>query len=150
MTIDIRKSPPIDIPQRRWKFTRLSLFSLGLVACAVLFGAYWIIYGSGAGSVVENTVFGFFVLSGIMFVYFTEKLMGFRQPTPKQRDEVVEYARDYALVGEYCRQVSAQHRELVVLEYDAIVDYVTKAGKPTPAPVEYGPQPCPEDEIDGR
>ena len=62
--------------------------------------------------------------AGFAFVYFTEKLLGFRKLTPQQEEKLVTLAQQHETVSEYWRQVAEQGRYIVVNEYDAIEAYV--------------------------
>jgi hypothetical protein len=126
MDINIAHEPPGNIPQLRWKYTMASLFFLGLVACSVIIGVFSVLSAGGQTEILENIAFVLFVTSGFAFVYFTEKLMGFRRPGPKRQEKLVAMMYDHEEVAEYCRQVAEQGRYLVILEYDAIVAHVQK------------------------
>jgi len=126
MNIDIDKKPPTNIPQVRWKYTRASLFFLALVVCAIILGVAGVFFSTGYDDILQNTAFFLFVASGFTFVYFTEKLLGFRKLTPKQEEKLVGLAQEYETVSEYWRQVAEQGRYIVVLEYEAIVAHVQK------------------------
>jgi hypothetical protein len=126
MNIDIHNGPPANIPQVRWHYTIGSLFFLGLVACSVLIGVVSVVSYTSYADMLENTAFVLFVASGFAFVYFTEKLLGFRRPGPKRQEELVAMMYEHEEVSEYCRKVAEQGRYLVVLEYDAIVAHVQK------------------------
>lgn len=126
MNIDIDQKPPANIPEVRWKYTRASLFFLGLVVCAIIIGVAGVFFNTGYDDILQNTAFFLFVASGFIFVYFTEKLLGFRKLTPKQEEKLVELAQQHETVSEYWRQVAEQGRYIVVLEYEAVVAHVQK------------------------
>jgi hypothetical protein len=126
MFINIIEGPPANIPQRRWSYTIASLFFLGLVLCAIILGVVSVVFTTGYDDILQNSSFGLFVASGFAFVYFTEKLLGFRRPGPKRQEKLTAMMYDYEEVSEYCRKVAEQGRYLVVLEYDAIVAHVQK------------------------
>ena len=126
MDIDIEQKPPTNIPQVRWKYTRASLFFLALVVCAIILGVAGVFFSTGHDDILQNTAFFLFVASGFTFVYFTEKLLGFRKLTPKQEEKLVGLAQQHETVSEYWRQVAEQGRYIVVLEYEAIVAHVQK------------------------
>jgi hypothetical protein len=126
MDIKINHDPPGNIPQRRWNYTMASLFFLALVAGAVFIGVYSVVSDTGQAETFENTAFVLFVVAGFAFVYFTEKLMGYRQPGPKRQEQLVVMMYEHEEVAEYCRKVAEQGRYLVILEYEAIVAHVQK------------------------
>jgi len=127
MVININHEPPTNIPQLRWRYTIGSLFFLGLAACAVIIGVFSILSDTGSQTeILENTVFVLFVASGFAFVYFTEKLLGFRRLGPKREEKLVVMMYEYKEVSEYCRKVAEQGRYLVVVEYEAIEAHVQK------------------------
>lgn len=124
MDIDITQEPPCTIPQIRWKYTRASLILLGLVFCSIIIGVAGVVFNTGYDDILQNTAFVLFVASGFVFVYFTEKLLGYRKLGPKQEKKLVAMMYENEEVSEYCRKVAEQGRYLVVLEYDAIVAHV--------------------------
>lgn len=126
MDINISRDPSTNIPQLRWKYTIGSLVFLGLVACAVIIGIVSVFIDTGYAEILESTSFVLFVTFGFAFVYFTEKLMGFRRPGPKRQEKLVAMMREHEDVAEYCRKVAKQERYLVVDEYDAIVAHVQR------------------------
>ena len=126
MHINVNHEPPGEIPKIRWRYTMASLFFLGLVVCAVIIGVVSIVYSTGRDEALQNTAFGLFVAAGFAFVYFTEKLLGFRKLGPEQEKKLVTLAQTYREVAEYWRKVAEQGRYIVVLEYDAIVAHVQK------------------------
>jgi len=123
MNIDIEQPPPAMIPQLRWKYTRASLFFLSLVLGAIIIGVIGIFFGTGYDDILQNTAFFLFVVSGFAFVYFSEKLLGFRRLAPKQEKKLVELAQEHETVSEYWRRVAEQGRYIVVIEYEAIAAY---------------------------
>ena len=126
MHIDIEQKPPTNIPKLRWNYTRASLFFLVLVICSIIIGVIGIFFATGYDDILHNTAFILFVASGFAFVYFTEKLLGFRKLKPNQEEKLVSLAQQYETVSEYWRQVAEQGRYIVVVEYDALIDYVQK------------------------
>lgn len=126
MRIDIEQKPPTNIPRLRWNYTRGSLFFLFLVICAIIIGVIGIFFATGYDDILHNTAFILFVVSGFAFVYFTEKLLGFRKLTPNQEKELVNLAQQHETVSEYWRQVAEQGRYLVMDEFEAIKAYVQK------------------------
>jgi hypothetical protein len=124
MNINIAQKPPTNIPQLRWRYTRASLFFLALVACAILIGIVGIFWNTGYDDLLQNTAFVLFVAAGLGFVYFTEKLMGYRKLTPTQEEKLVSLAQEHETVSEYWRQVAEQGRYIVVNEYDAVVAHI--------------------------
>lgn len=126
MRIDIEQRPPTNIPRLRWNYTRGSLFFLFLVICAIIIGVIGIFFATGYDDILHNTAFTLFVVSGFAFVYFTEKLLGFRKLTPNQEEKLVSLAQQYEAVSEYWRQVAEQGRYIVVDEFEAIEAYVQK------------------------
>ena len=103
MLININNDPPTDIPQLRWKYTIASLLFLGLVVCAVILGVFSVVFSTGYDDILQNTAFALFVAAGFAFVYFTEKLMGFRRPGPKRQEKLTAMMYDHKAVSEYCR-----------------------------------------------
>jgi len=134
MDINIHQQPPLDIPRIRWRYTRLSLLFLGLIICSVIIGAASLFLKTGHDEVVQYTVFVSFLVFGFAFVYFAEKLMGYRRLGSRQQEELRDLRRKYREIEEYCRNVSDQGRYLVVEEFDAIVAYVDKVRDKEPAP----------------
>lgn len=126
MDIDITKSPPVDIPRLRWKYTRASLLFMGLVLCAIVIGVIGVFFHTGYDDFLQNTAFFLFVGAGFIFVYFTEKLLGYRKLSAKQEDKLVALAQEHEEVSEYWRQVAEQGRYIVVLEYEAVIAHVKK------------------------
>ena len=126
MHIDIEQTPPSNIPKLRWNYTRASLFFLTLVICSIIIGIVGIFFTTGYDDILHNTAFILFVAAGFAFVYFTEKLLGFRRLTKTQEEKLVSLAQQHETVSEYWRQVVEQGRYIVVNEYDAIVAYVQK------------------------
>jgi hypothetical protein len=126
MHINVNNGPPANIPRLRWHYTIGSLFFLGLVACAVIIGVYSVLSYTRYADILENTAFILFLVAGFAFVYFTEKLMGFRRPGPRRQENLVALMYEHEEVSEYCRLVAEQGRYLVVLEYEAIVAHVQK------------------------
>ena len=126
MRIDIEQKPPTNIPRLRWNYTRGSLFFLFLVICAIIIGVIGIFFATGYDDILHNTAFILFVVSGFAFVYFTEKLLGFRKLTPNQEKDLVNLAQQYETVSEYWRQVAEQGRYIVMDEFEAIKAYVQK------------------------
>jgi len=126
MDINIHQEPPTEILKLRWKFTILSLSFLGIVICSVILGVASVVFSTGHDDILQNTSFILFVAAGFAFVYFTEKLLDFRRPGPKRQEMLVAMMYDHEEVAEYCRKVAEQGRYLVVLEYDALLDYVQK------------------------
>jgi hypothetical protein len=124
--IDIEQKPPTNIPRLRWNYTRGSLFFLFLVICAIIIGVIGIFFATGYDDILHNTAFILFVVSGFAFVYFTEKLLGFRKLTPNQEKELVNLAQQHETVSEYWRQVAEQGRYIVMDEFEAIKAYVQK------------------------
>jgi membrane protein implicated in regulation of membrane protease activity len=124
--IDIEQKPPNNIPRLRWNYTRASLFFLFLVICAIIIGVIGIYFATGYDDILHNTAFILFVISGFAFVYFTEKLLGFRKLTPKQEEKLVGLAQQHEKVSEYWRQVAEQGRYIVVDEFEAIEAYILK------------------------
>ena len=124
MFINITDGPPGNIPRIRWNYTIASFFSLCVVACAIILGVVSVVFTTGYDDILQNTSFVLFVAAGFTFVYFTEKLLGFRKLSPKQEEKLVGMAQEHESVSEYWRQVAEQGRYIVVLEYDAIVAYV--------------------------
>ena len=92
MDINIEQKPPATIPQVRWKYTRVSLFFLALVVCSVIIGVTGVLLNTGYDDILQNAAFVLFVASGFAFVYFTEKLLGDRKPTPKQEEKLIGLA----------------------------------------------------------
>ncbi|MDH3329132.1 MAG: hypothetical protein OEM01_07870 [Desulfobulbaceae bacterium] len=127
MDINIRHEPPDNIPQIRWKYRRASLICLALVICSLTMGVLTVFYDTRYDNILEYTAFVLFVTSGFVFVYFTEKLMGYRRLGLRQKQELAALAKKNKEIEEYCRQVTAQGRYIVVNEYDAIVAYIEKA-----------------------
>jgi hypothetical protein len=136
MHIDVDQKPPANIPQLRWNYTRASLFLMALVVCAIILGIVSIFFNTGYDYILQNVSFVLFVVAGFTFVYFTEKLLGYRKLSPKQEEKLVGMAQEYELVSEYWRQVAEQGRYIVVLEYDAIVAYVQKIENNKPVKTE--------------
>ena len=126
MVINIHQAPPVNIPGLKWRYTLGSLFFLALVAGAVILGVVSVVFSTGKDEVLQNAAFGIFVLAGFAFVYFTEKLLGFRKLSPQQEEKLVALAQEYEEVSEYWRKVAEQGRYIVVLEYDAIEAHVQK------------------------
>jgi len=126
MFININHGPPANILQLRWNYSIAALFFLGLVVCAIILGVVSVVFITGYEDILQNTAFVLFVASGFAFVYFTEKLMGFRRPGPKRQEKLTAMMYEHDEVTEYCRKVAEQGRYLVVLEYDAIVAHVQK------------------------
>jgi len=126
MNIDIHNGPPANIPQVRWNYTIASLVFLGLVVCSLIIGIVSVVSDTSYTDILENTAFVLFVVTGFAFVYFTEKLLGFRRPGPKRQENLVAMMYEHGDISEYCRRVAEQGRYLVVLEYDAIVAHVQK------------------------
>lgn len=126
MRIDIEQKPPTNIPRLRWNYTRGSLFFLFLVICAIIIGFIGIFFVTGYDDILHNTAFTLFVVSGFAFVYFTEKLLGFRKLTSNQEKELVNLAQQHEMVSEYWRQVAEQGRYIVMDEFEAIKAYVQK------------------------
>lgn len=126
MNIDITKQPPANIPQMRWKYTRASFIFMGLVFCSIILGVVGVAFNTGHDDILQNSAFGIFVAAGFAFVYFTEKLMGFRKLSAKQEENLVALAQEHGEVSEYWRQVAEQGRYIVVLEYEAVVAHVEK------------------------
>jgi len=126
MFINISDGPPTNIPRLRWNYTIASLFFLGLVGCAIIMGVISVVFTTGYDDILQNVSFVLFVASGFAFVYFTEKLLGFRRPGPKRQEKLTAMMYEDEEVSEYCRQVAEQGRYLVVVEYDAIVAHVQK------------------------
>jgi len=126
MLININHGPPTNIPQLRWKYTVASLFFLGLVVCAIILGVASVVFSTGYDDILQNTAFAIFVASGFTFVYFTEKLMGFRRLGPKRQEKLTAMMYEHEEVSEYCRKVAEQGRYVVAAEYDAIVAHVQK------------------------
>ena len=126
MHIDINQEPPATIPKMRWRYTIGALFFLGLVACAIIIGIISVVFSTGSDEVLQNTAFALFVVSGFAFVYFTEKLLGYRKLTPAQEEKLVALAQEYEDVSEYWRKVAEQGRYIVLQEYDAIISHVQK------------------------
>ena len=126
MFINITDGPPANIPQLRWRYTIASLFFLGLVVCAIILGVASVVFNTGYDDILQNSSFGLFVASGFAFVYFTEKLLGFRRPGPKRQEKLTAMMYEHREVSEYCRKAAEQGRYLVVAEYDAIVAHVQK------------------------
>lgn len=126
MFINISDGPPANILRHRWNYTIASLFFLGLVVCSVIMGVISVVFTTGYDDILQNVSFVLFVASGFAFVYFTEKLMGFRRPGPKQQEKLTAMMYADEEVSEYCRQVAEQGRYVVVVEYDAIVAHVQK------------------------
>ena len=136
MNINIDQKPPTNIPQLRWNYTRTSLFLMALVACSIILGIIGIFFNSGYDDILQNSSFVLFVVSGFTFVYFTEKLLGYRKLSPKEEEKLVGLAQEHEQVSEYWRQVAEQGRYIVVLEYDAIVAYVQKIENDKPVSSE--------------
>ncbi|MBW2485138.1 MAG: hypothetical protein JRF05_07240 [Deltaproteobacteria bacterium] len=126
MDINIEQKPPTTIPQVRWKYTRASLFFLALVVCSVIIGITGVLLNTGYDDILQNAAFVLFVASGFAFVYFTEKLLGYRKLTSKQEEKLVGLAQEDETVSAYWRRVAEQGRYIVVVEYDAIVAYAQK------------------------
>jgi len=126
VNIDITKQPPANIPQMRWKYTRASFIFMGLVFCSIIRGVVGVAVNTGHDDILQNSAFGIFVAAGFAFVYFTEKLMGFRKLSAKQEENLVALAQEHGEVSEYWRQVAEQGRYIVVLEYEAVVAHVEK------------------------
>ena len=126
MDIHIDQEPPKEIPRLRWRYTVASLVFLGLVICSISVGVYSVLSATADTGIFENIAFGLFVAAGLGFVYFTEKLLGFRRPGPKLQEKLAAMVHGHADVAEYCRKVAEQGRYPVVLEYEAIVEHVRK------------------------
>jgi hypothetical protein len=134
MDINIRHEPPVNIPQIRWKYRRASLICLALVICSIIMGVFTIFYDTRYDNILEYTTFALFVTSGFVFVYFTEKLMGYRRLGLRQKKELEALSEKYKKVEEYCQKVAAQGRYIVVEEFDAIVAHVEQVRRNKPAP----------------
>ena len=128
MDINVNQKPPANIPQVRWNYTRASFLLLGLVLCSIFLGVAGIFFETGHDDILQNVAFVLFVGAGFAFVYFTEKLLGFRKLSPKQEEKLVAMAQEHEEVSEYWRQVAEQGRYIVVAEYDAIVAHIQKVG----------------------
>jgi hypothetical protein len=126
MFINITDGPPGNIPRIRWNYTIASFFSLCIVVCAIILGLVSVVFTTGYDDILQNTSIALFVASGFAFVYFTEKLLGFRRPGPKRQEKLTAMMYEHEEVSDYCRKVTEQGRYLVVLEYDAIVAHVLK------------------------
>ena len=126
MFINITDGPPGNIPRIRWNYTIASFFSLCIVVCAIILGLVSVVFTTGYDDILQNTSIALFVASGFAFVYFTEKLLGFRRPGPKRQKKLTAMMYEHEEVSDYCRKVTEQGRYLVVLEYDAIVAHVLK------------------------
>lgn len=101
-----------------------SMFFLGLAASAIILGVVSVIFTTGYDDMLQNISFILFVASGFTFVYFAEKLLGYRRIGPERQKKLTAMMYEYAEISEYCRKVAEQGRYLVVVEYDALVDHV--------------------------
>jgi hypothetical protein len=108
------------------------MLSLGLVVCASILGVAGVFFNTGYDDILQNTAFVLFVASGFGFVYFTEKLLGYRKLTIKQEEKLVALAQAHESVAEYLRQVAEQGRYIVVLEFDALAAHVQKTASQKP------------------
>lgn len=124
MEIRIGHRPPAEIPQIRRRYRRAALICLGVILCSLLMGAATVVFENRYDAVLEYAAFGLFVAAGFAFVYFTEKLMGYRRLGLKQKKELLALREKHEEVESYCRQVLSQGRYLVVNEFDAIVAHV--------------------------
>jgi hypothetical protein len=134
MDINILQHPPPDIPRIRWKYTRLSLFLLGLIVCSLIIGTAGVLLRTDLDEIIQYTAFVSFLVFGFAFVYFAEKLRSYRRLGSRQQQELLNMREQYGEVEEYCRRVSAQGRYLVVEEFEAIAAYTDKVRDKTPAP----------------
>lgn len=126
MDIKIDHRPPDDIPLIRKQYRRAAMICLGVIAASLIMGAATVFYETGYNTILEYAAFGLFVASGFIFVYFTEKLMGYRRLGIKQKKELLALRKKHEDVEQYCRQVTSQGRYIVVNEYDAIVAHIEK------------------------
>ena len=124
MRINIQNGPPSNIPDLRWKYTMASMFFLGLAASAIILGVVSVIFTTGYDDMLQNISFILFVASGFTFVYFAEKLLGYRRIGPERQKKLTAMMYEHAEISEYCRKVAEQGRYLVVVEYDALVNHV--------------------------
>lgn len=134
MDINIQHKPPVNIPQIRWKYRRASLICLALTICSLIIGAVTVFYDTRYDNILEYTAFTLFVASGFVFVYFSEKLMGYRRLGQRQKKELHDLEKKYKDVEDYCQKVAAQGRYIVVEEFDAIVAHVEEVKRNRPAP----------------
>ncbi|MDW7773572.1 MAG: hypothetical protein SCH71_11860 [Desulfobulbaceae bacterium] len=118
--------PPDNIPRMRRKYRHASLMFLGLAFFSIILGAVTIFYDTQYDGILEYAAFTSFIASGFVFVYFTEKLMGYRRLSPGQKKELQALAEEYREIAEYCRKVAWQNRYVVVNEYDLLVAHVEK------------------------
>lgn len=126
MDIDILKDPPENIPQIRLKYRKASLFCLALVLVSFCGGATTVFFNTGFNDTLEYSAFAGFILAGFVFVYFSEKLMGYRRLGIRQKNELTALSEKYPEVAAYCRKVSGQGRYIVVNEFDSIVAHTHK------------------------
>lgn len=124
MHININDGPPTNISNLRWKYTMASMFFLGLAAIAIILGVISVVFTTGYDDMLQNTSFILFVASGFTFVYFVEKLLGYRRIGPERQKKLTAMMYAHAEISEYCRKVAEQGRYLVVVEYDALVNHV--------------------------
>lgn len=126
MDINILEDPPKNIPQIRHKYRRASLIALALTILALCVGAASVFFTTSHDSVLQYSSFSGFIAFGFVFVYFSEKLMGYRRLGVRQIKELRSYLEKYPEIAEYCRKVSAQERYIVVMEFDSMAAYIDK------------------------
>lgn len=119
LKIDIAGGPPVDIFQERGRYIWLSVASLTLALCGVLLAGYVIFFSAAPSEILETVALVIFVGPGLLFVYFAEKLQGYKRLTPQQAWQLAEWGREHAEIAGYCALVAKAGRLPILAEYEA-------------------------------
>lgn len=119
MYINISQDPPTDVVETKKKYLRIIPYLLALVLCGILLAVFQIVVGSAHGDLVENTALVLFVVPGLAFFYFAEKLHDHKKLSAKQEKETEEFSRQAPDIAAYCAKVAGLGRKLIKAEYDA-------------------------------
>jgi len=123
MKIDITHEPPHDIYRDRPKHFWICLALLSLVGCGALLMGYGIFSDTSRSETLNTAGLTLFIGPALIFVYFSEKLKGYKRLGPDQKKELADLGRKHAEVSTYCGLVAKEGREPIFAEYEACKDW---------------------------
>ena len=129
MHIDITSAPPPDIFRERGKYLRFAIASLLLAGCGVLLAVYAVFSNVPYSKSLENVALGLFAGPGLVFVYFTEKLMAYRGLTQEQDRELTDLGQKSPEVAAYCNMIVKEGRPSIMAEFEACQAWVEKLSR---------------------
>ncbi len=119
MHIDINCAPPSDIFRNRGRYIRIAIALLTLSLGGVALAGYAMLSATPHSDNLETAALVLFVGPALVFVFFGEKLQGYKRLTPEQEQVLVELGKKHTEIAGYCAQVVSTGRRLIQAEFEA-------------------------------